>query len=264
MTHGKILVVLPTLGDRLSTLEETLESIDEQRAQVNLQLVVILPASATEARKLAASQGACLVDDPRKGISHAINLGVETATDEQYYAWIGDDDLFRVGGLHTLRTLMEESPANVVAFGGCDYIDPAGRTIVTNRAGKSAQWLQPWGPNLIPHPGSIIRIADMREVGLFDTDLKYAMDLDMFLKLRHRGTFVATKSVVAAFRWHPESVTVGNRRASSRESEQIKLRYLPTGLRPVSPLWSVPVRIAAAYAARSISKRAASLERGTP
>ena len=131
MTHGKILVVLPTLGDRLSTLEETLESIDEQRAQVNLQLVVILPASATEARKLAASQGACLVDDPRKGISHAINLGVETATDEQYYAWIGDDDLFRVGGLHTLRTLMEESPANVVAFGGCDYIDPAGRTIVT-------------------------------------------------------------------------------------------------------------------------------------
>lgn len=259
MSGGSILVVLPTLGDRLDYLAETIESIDGQRSDVELTLVVIAPPGATAARDYASSHGAVVVDDPKKGISTAINLGIEAATDEAYYAWIGDDDLFRPGGLQTLRSLIEARPDNLVAYGGCDYVDEKGRLLATSNAGRLAQWLQPWGPNLVPHPGSLIRLDAMRAVGLFEADLKYAMDLDLFLKLRRRGRFVFTRESVSAFRWHADSLTVGNRSGSSAESEAIKMRHLPRGVRPFSVLWNRPIRIASAHAARTLNDRARKL-----
>jgi glycosyltransferase involved in cell wall biosynthesis len=259
MAEADVLVVLPTLGDRLALLEETLESVDAQRVTTRLRLVVVLPPGAVQARALAEAHGATLVEDPGAGISHAINLGVAAADGERYYAWIGDDDLFRPGGLRALQELLESRRDAVLAFGACDYVDLDGRLLFTNRAGRLARWLLPWGPDLIPHPGSLIHIDAMRRVGLFDEDLRYAMDLDLFLKLRREGRFVATRTSVSAFRWHVASLTVAGRRKSSAEADLVKRRHLPRALRPLSPTWSLPVRVAASYAARSVSRRAAAL-----
>ena len=256
MNGGRILVVLPTLGERLDTLEQTLASVEEQRRDVDLTLVMVLPGQAAEARELAKRHAAVLVEDPMKGISHAINLGIEAGSDEEYYAWIGDDDLFLPNGLKTLQGLIEQRSDAVASFGACQYIDPDGKILRTNSAGRLAEWLLPWGPNLIPHPGSMIRLTALRRVGLFDEELKYAMDLDLFLKLRRTGHFISTRAPVSAFRWHPASLTVSARKKSSAESEMIKRRHLPRGLRAISPAWSIPVRWAASLAARSMNSAA--------
>ena len=251
--------MLPTLGDRLDTLRETLDSVEAQRADVPITLVVVTPPGATAARKLSASYGAVVVDDPKEGISAAINYGLAARTTEKYYAWIGDDDIFRPGGLATLRRILESTPSAVLAFGGCDYIDAEGRTIATSNAAGLAVFLLSWGPDLIPHPGTMIRLDDLQAIGGFDVSLKYAMDLDAFLTLRSHGKFAHTRTSVSGFRWHPDSLTVANRLASSRESEAVKRRHLPVVLRPVSPLWQYPIRWASAVAARGVSARARSL-----
>ncbi len=254
----------PTLGDRLSYLAETLRTIDAERTSVDLTLVVVLPASAVEARSLAEAHQAVVVEDPRRGISEAINAGIRAATTEEYYAWMGDDDLFRPGGLSHLREMLAANPDAVVAYGACDYIDPEGRVIVTSRAGRAAQWLLPWGPDLIPHPGSMIRLTALLEIGMFDTSLRYTMDLDAFLKLRRRGRFMCTRRSVSAFRWHPDSLTVANRAASSAESDEVKRRHLPRLLRPLSPVWHVPVKWASSVAAQRVTRRALSLAAKNP
>ena len=264
MSEGKVLVVLPTLGDRLTYLEETLRAIDAERTRVDLTLVVVLPARAVDARKVAEAHQAVIVEDPRRGISEAINAGILAATDEEYYAWMGDDDLFRPGALSVLRGLLEANPDAVVSYGGCEYIDPEGRVIGVSKAGRAAQWLLPWGPDLIPHPGSMVRLAALREVGMFDPSLKYVLDLDVFLKLRSQGRFVCTRRSVSAFRWHPNSLTVAGRAASSAEAEAVKRRHLPKLLRPVSPAWLVPVKWAASIAARGVSRRARGLSSKQP
>ena len=256
-----ILVVLPTLGDRLESLAETLASVDEQRSNVRLRLVVIAPESAVAARALARQHGATIVDDPGTGISEAINLGIDARAGEVFYAWIGDDDLFRPSGLATLQGLLDDDAGAVVAYGGCDYIDAQGNILGRSRAGKIAQIILPWGPDLIPHPGSMIRLDDLMAVNRFDISLKYAMDLDLFLRLRVRGRFVFTRNPVSAFRWHPDSLTVASRQKSSAESEAVKARYVRPWLQPVSFFWVLPVRWASSLAARSVSKRARSFLR---
>jgi glycosyltransferase involved in cell wall biosynthesis len=256
MISSDILVVLPTLGDRLDTLAETLDSVDAQRVDVRLTLVVVAPARAIEARELAAAHGAVIVDDPKTGISAAINRGLSARSTEKYYAWIGDDDLFRPGGLGLLFQSLESDEAAVLAYGGCDYIDPSGTTLAVSNAGALAKFLLPWGPDLIPHPGTMVRLDALEAIGGFDVELKYAMDLDAFLKLRNHGRFIWTRRSVSAFRWHPDSLTVANRRNSSLESEAVKRRHLPTVLRPLSPLWNHPIRWASAFAAKRVSAKA--------
>jgi len=265
MQQSDVLVVLPTLGDRLEMLKQTLESVVEQRKTVGLTLVCVMPVGAIAAKAIALEYGAIVVDDPKTGISDAINSGLAQRTVESYYAWIGDDDLFRTGGLSRLKTMLDLDRSAVLAYGACEYIDPNGRVLATSRAGKMAEFLLPWGPDLIPHPGTMIRLDDLEKIGGFDSALKYAMDLDAFLKLRAYGSFVSTTVPVSAFRWHPDSLTVAGRLKSSKEAEFVKQRQLPAALKPLSPVWHLPVRWASAFAARSLTKKARTLaQAGSP
>lgn len=254
-----VLVVLPTLGDRLETLEQTLISVQLQKHSVKLRLVVVTPPNALEARVLAQKYDADVLDDPGIGISEAINVGIRARTSEKYYAWIGDDDLFRPNGLRTLLDLFDTTEDAIVTYGACDYIDINSQVIMTSKAGKLAQFLLTWGPDLIPHPGSMILLDSLEAVGCFDTTLKYAMDLDVFLKLQKLGKFISTKTVVTAFRWHPDSLTVASRKNSGAESEFVKARYLHPWIRPVSFLWVLPVRWASNMAAKRVNARARAL-----
>ena len=259
--NPSILVVLPTLGQRLDTLSKTLESINIQRAEVALRLIVVTPTRAKEARQLALTFGAEIVDDPGIGISSAINKGLEQRSGEQYYAWMGDDDLFLSKGLVTLQNLIEKDKRNVVAYGACKYIDPQGRTIGLSKAGKLAVHILGWGPDLIPHPGSLIDLDALFNVGLYDEDLKYVMDLDVFLKLKQNGPFISTKNPVSAFRWHPESLTVANRKGSATEAAMVKRRYLSPFAQKIAFLWEGPVFISSSLAAKLVNSRARKLSK---
>jgi len=256
MADPKLLVVLPTLGTRLDLLAEALESCVEVGKSVPLTVAVIVPKNASKARKLAKNAGAHIIDDPGTGMATAVNAGLACATSERYYVWVGDDDRLVASGISALVDELEKDDIAVVAHGQCDYITHAGAVIGTSGAGALARFLLSWGPNLIPHPGTIIRISALRSIGFFDPALNYALDLDVFLKLRGRGRFVSRPVVSAQFRWHPESLTVADRHASSLEAMAIKRSHLPAWARPLSPLWHWPVAWASMIASEIVSARA--------
>lgn len=248
-------VVIPTLGDRVTTLEETLRSVDAQRRDVDVEIIAVMPETALDAIALAERFDARVVLDPRQGISHASNLGMQVASHE-WFTWLGDDDLLRPGGLLKLTRLMLAESRPVFAYGGCDYVDESGRLIFVSRAGSLAARIQPWGPNLVPLPATMFDAEAVARAGRFESGLRYSMDLDLFLRLRSVGSSACTRTSVAAFRWHTSSTTVSDRRSSSREAEMVRRRHLPAALRPLSPLWHLPVRAASAVAAHRVSRRA--------
>ena len=256
MTDPKLLVVLPTLGTRLDLLAEALESCVEAGKRVPLTLAVIVPKGAAKARALARKAGARIIDDPGAGMASAVNAGLACATSERYYVWVGDDDRLVARGIAALVDELDKDDRAVVAYGQCDYITQSGSVVGTSGAGALARFLLPWGPNLIPHPGTIVRISALRSIGFFDPSLNYALDLDVFLKLRGTGRFVSRPVVSAQFRWHPESLTVADRHASSLEAMAIKRSHLPAWARPLSPLWHWPVAWASMVASGLVSARA--------
>ena len=253
-----VLIVVPTLGRRLDFLEQTLNSICVQEPTADI--VVVTPASAKDARALAASSGAVVADDPGS-LPAAINLGVSLASaDHEFVNWIGDDDLLAPGSLSTTVGIMRADPGIVLAYGACQYIDPLGRALWTNRAGWWAQRVLAWGPDLIPQPGMLVRLDAWRAVGGVDESLRFAFDLDLLLKLKRVGRFEDVGSVVSSFRWHPDSLTVSDRTASLEESEAVKRRYLTPTARRMAWLWEHPVRVATRTAANEVSRRAHAMQ----
>ena len=253
MDTVRIMVVLPSLGGRLDSLKLALDSCLSLPSWITATVLVVLPQQATEARDIAMSRGAEVTDDPGLGMAGAINSAISARKDERYYIWLGDDDLLVGPGIGRAVELLERSSRAVIAFGHCEYIDEAGAVIGTNGAGYLAALLLPWGPNLIPHPGTVVSLDALEEVGGFSPDLSYALDLDVFLKLRKLGQFLSVRAVTAQFRWHADSLTVADRRASSREAMKVKASHLPAWIRPLALLWQWPVAWASALAAKAVT-----------
>lgn len=253
--HRSVLAVVPTLGERVDTLGPALASIQSQQG-VAITLVVVAPRTADEARRVAADHEAVIVDDPKRGLSAAVNAAIAAANQEAYFSWIGDDDELHPYGLRTLVDLLESDPEAVVAFGACDYMDDRGRVFAVSRAGKWARRVLAWGPDLIPQPSSLTRLSAMRTVGDYDESLRFVMDLDMFLRLRRHGRYVSTPTRVAKYRWHPDALTVANRDASISEGDRVRRRHLPRPVRPFAVLWERPVRVAINVVSGQLSKRA--------
>jgi GT2 family glycosyltransferase len=254
---ARVLMVIPTLGDRLDLLRETLESVTSQTPKPDL--VVVLPLKNKAACKLAKEYGAELVEDPRS-LSGALNVGFAAAKPwHEFGAWMGDDDLLRPDALKTTLSALDKHPDAILAYGYCDYVDTDGNVLFTSRAGALAPWLMTWGPNLLPLPGLLYRLDAARSVGEYIVEHKYAMDLDMWLRLRKKGKFINTKKVVGAFRWHPTSITVANRNASLGEAAMIKRQHLPKLLKPVAPVWELPVKATTHIAVKRLNKKAKKL-----
>lgn len=251
-TKARILVVLPTLGQRSDLLKKTLESIKAQ-LPVSYDIAMIYPLDSKPTSKLADEYNAVKLADPG-GLSAALNTGISSAkAHHEYIAWIGDDDLIAPNSLATTLDALDTNPDAVVAYGYCDYIDSDGNKIFTSRAGSIAPWLMTWGPNLLPVPGALFRRSALKLAGDFDVNNKYSMDLDMFLRLRKIGKFINTRSVLASFRWHVDSTTVANRDKVLKETKIVKRRYLPRYLLAIAPLWEVPVDIATKIAAKRVN-----------
>jgi GT2 family glycosyltransferase len=254
MVIPRIRLVVPTLGQRVDYLRLCLESVLDQSCEADV--VVVAPMSAIEARNLCEVAGVTVIEDPG-GLSAAINKGAgHPPMDYEFINWLGDDDLLLPGALAKTRRALQLRPRAVLAFGRCRYVDPSGQLIGTSRAGRLAPWLMRWGPDLVPQPGMLVSGDAWRKVGGLDETLKYAMDLDLLLKLRQVGPFIALDEDLACFRWHPNSLTVADRSDSVREAEQVKRRYYGVRTQRFAGLWEPTVRHMNLAAGRRITRRA--------
>ena len=253
MADPRVLMVVPTLGRRPLLLKQCLASIAAQ--SVETRTVLVAPPSAPVVTELADRHGASVVDDPG-GLAAAINAGVDSAPGVPYVNWIGDDDLLEPGSLAATVAALDTDPGAVLAYGACRYIDEDGRQLWVSRAGRWAPRILKWGPDLIPQPGMLVRRSAWDAAGGLDSTFRFAFDLDLLLSIQPMGRFVDVGEVVSSFRWHHDSLTVGDRSASLRESEAARRRALSPTARRLAWLWEAPVRLATRTAAAELHRRA--------
>lgn len=237
---ASVLIVVPTLGQRPEMLRAALGSVVSQRSVV-LTAVVVAPPSATGVARLCEELGARHVAQASRGIAAAINLGWrlfgETAS---YWGWLGDDDLLADGSVAWSVGVLETMPTAAMVYGNCEYIDEQGQRLFVARPTAWAARLLRWGPNLVPQPGSLARAAAIGAAAGLDEALRYAMDLDLFLRLQRVGPIVYTPRTLASFRWHKGSTTVQSTRDSEQEVRYVRRRSWRGWERLVGPLLEAP------------------------
>lgn len=242
---------MPTLGTRPDLLIECLTSIKNAGSAY---VVVVAPNSAD----LSHIESLGLIDsrvlDPGEGLPAAINHGIQSLPQSiKYVNWLGDDDKLLFGALEQAKSILDTDENTSYVFGGCNYIDINGRILMTNYSGRWAKILMRFGPDLVPQPGALIRRKSFEEIGYLNTKYGWAFDLEMFIQLGKIGRGQFIKHVLAEFRWHEGSLTVGARDGSSREAKAIRKAHMPFIMRPLMPLWELPLKLVGEIAAKRLS-----------
>ena len=248
----EVLLVVPTLGQRIPLLRKTLVSISEQLIPID---VVVVSPNLPDVQALCLEFGHRWLPDPGSQ-AEAINRGIGELGDGYFgVGWLNDDDELEPNTAH--RVLEELKAKDVVlAYGACRYVNPEGMTLGISRAGRLAPLVLPWGPDLIPQPGMLVRTNAWRSVGGLDTTFRLAFDLDFILRIRREGTLRYVPCVVSQFMWHPNSLTVENRALNLVESERARVAALPRRIRWLAPVWERPAQFAVKLAASVVSRRA--------
>jgi GT2 family glycosyltransferase len=246
------------MGTRPDYLPQCLNSIQKAGTGDNAAYVVMVAPTTFDAKEFITSGLVHkIVADPGIGLSEAINAGFDAMPGEiEYMNWLGDDDLLSKGSLLKTAQALEADESLSFVFGSCDYVDPHGNVIWTNKSGQWAVPLLRFGPDLIPQPGALFRRSSFENVGGLDSKFGWAFDFDLFIKLSKLGKGKFLNQTLASFRWHPESLSVEFRRKSVAEASAVRLSHLPTVLKSIAFIWEWPVRQATLLAGERVTATA--------
>lgn len=250
---ARVGIVVPTIGGRPEYLPLALKSI---RDAGNAYILLVGNKGFDASRFLADGLIDAYLDEPEQSVAKAINFGIRALpSDIQYINWLGDDDLLTPGSITAALERISKEDSPVLVFGGCDYIDPAGKKIFSNKSGSWAVPLLRFGPQLIPQPGALYRRDAFEKVGGLSNKYGWAFDFELFYSLSKIGKAVYLPKVLAQFRWHPGSLSVSRRRESVNEASAVRKSHLPKSLRAISEIWEWPVRQATYLAGVRVSKK---------
>jgi GT2 family glycosyltransferase len=254
--NARVGIVVPTLGKRPDYLEKCLRSI---RSAGDAHILLVGPSTLNTVALQSDSLIDSFVADAGVGLASAINQGINALpASVEYVNWLGDDDILKPESLATSSEVLDSKSNAVMAFGSCEYIDDQGSVVWINRSGPWAVPLLRFGPDLIPQPGALFRRPAFEAVGGLNSELGWAFDFDLFIRLSKLGKLQFMNQTMAQFRWHPESLSVEHRKLSVAEASKVRISHLPSWIRPISFIWEYPVRQATLIAGKRVTAKAQS------
>ena len=219
----KVRVIVATLGERES-LENCFRSIKNQELP-DKEVIIVTPLKklkkVEELAKNIFEINYKIIEDANNGLSAAINQGFNAKGDFKYFCWINDDDQLEAGSLQRSVSFMETNKDYSAVVGNLKYKFEKSKKVIINKVSKVNLLISEIGPNLIPQPGSLIR-KDKINNFLLNEKYNYAMDLDLFLRLKKNGKIGIIKEVQAILNYDLNTITLKNRKEASKEAFKIR------------------------------------------
>jgi len=166
----------------------------------------------------------------RGGIAHAMNVGIKMATGD-VVAHLHSDDYY-------LDAQVLSDVADAFTKTDAQWLFGRTKTDLGNVL-EVPSWSMPTYSrkrllrgNFIAHPATFVRRSMYERCGVFDENIKYAMDYDLWLRLSKHADPVFVNRWIAAFRRHSGSLSSANALAALADDYRVRCNYL--GLNPLS------------------------------
>ena len=165
-----------------------------------------------------------LIQNITGGISRAMNVGIEAAHGEIILHLHSDDYLAHPKVLSRVNVCFN-APT-------CEWL--YGRTL-TDYDGRWTPEVPHFHPysysrllkgNIIPHPATFVRRSVFKRLGLFNENLRYAMDYDMWLRVGSLINPIQVREFFSVFRAHAGSMTYANKLDSFTEDHMVRRSHL--------------------------------------
>ena len=207
-----------------ATLADTLASVRAQTCQ-DLEHIFV-DAGSTDATldMIAAYPGnKVLLRDVGGGISRAMNHGIAAASGE-FVAHLHSDDYYMSGDVLAGVAAQFDASRRDWLFGAVQVLKD-GAMVAPCPQGPFSYFALASGAAFIPHPAAFVRRSLFARAGMFDEQLRYAMDIDLWLRLAALSRPATLDRPLAVFRDHAGSVSSANRIKARQEEWRVRRRY---------------------------------------
>jgi len=209
----KISVITPSYNQGLF-IERTISSILGQEFDGEMEYLVIDGGSIDTTLEILEKYRARLsfVSEKDEGLADAVNKGLDMATGE-IVGWLNSDDLYRPGTIAQVMDYFEKNPECMWLYGKCRIINQKNREIYKNVTRYKNLLLRRYSysrlltENYISQPAVFFRRSLIDEVGKLNTELRYAMDYDLWLRFGKRTPAGVIPVYLSDFRRHPGSLS---------------------------------------------------------
>ena len=163
-----------------------------------------------------------IVSEPDVGQADALNRAWQRlAPDHPYLTWINADDVLHPHGFSQALELAEQRPDTSGVYGAFLIIDEDGHVIEFIRRPPRLRRIDLlYVDSLVPGIAAICRTSAVQDAGMFDTNLRYALDHDLFIRLSRFGSLRGVPQPTFSFRQHAGSKTTGVEADRSRAEAQ--------------------------------------------
>ena len=185
-----------------------------------------------------------VIREPDRGAADAINKGFQVATGD-ILCFLNSDDTFLPGALHRVAREIDPAVGRHVVMGRCRFVDEHGRFFGVEHPCHFESFrrvLEVWKGHFIPQPSVFWTPEVWKTCGPLEIGLIH-LDYDLFCRFARRYRFHVIDQVLANYRLHSESKTVGWSEADRLEdSIRLSKRYWGSPLLPL--YWRLTLSLA--------------------
>ena len=180
------------------TIARTIASVLSQRSDdITIEYIVIDGGSTDGTQQIVQSYGKAIdyfTSEPDNGIADAFNKGIAHAQGD-IIGIINSDDMLLPEAIKKVRDYFDVHPGIEVLHGDMLLYDD---NILVKRIRPARHWWYPWRIVFFNHPATFVRKVIYDRYGVFNTDYKYAMDIDLFARWVKAGVKIAYTAIPLA------------------------------------------------------------------
>jgi glycosyltransferase involved in cell wall biosynthesis len=198
----KVSVVIPAYN-AMTYLPETVESVLRQTF-TDFEVLIIDDGSSDHIRQWADQQTdprIKLISQVNQGVSVARNTGIAHAQGE-YIAFLDADDLWETTKIEKQVRCLDANPALGLVHTWMVFIDKQGKStgrIISSHT-EGNVWKQLVEKNTIACSSVMVRRCCFEVIGLFDQNLEFAEDWDMWIRIGYHYPFAVIKEPLYYYR----------------------------------------------------------------
>lgn len=217
-------------------LGDAIRSVISQNMGDQVELIICDAAStdnSVEVIKKYEDKVSWWCSEKDKGQSDAFNKGFSHATGK-YGCWLNADDIVMPGALKKITGYLNAHPECEWLAGSTVFVDANLEVWKCSRCVKVWRFLGRFAPAApVNGPSSVFLLSNLRELGGFDINAHYVMDVDLWRRFWYKGIKLHyLDDYLWGFRLHEESKTASTitehrvkDQEISDEGDRINVRY---------------------------------------
>lgn len=196
--------------NQVEFLEKTIQSVINQKKDVDLEYIVVDPGSTDGSRDIVSKYQALIdhvIFEPDTGPSDGLNKGISLASGE-VLGFLNSDDILYPGSLKNAIEYFTKFP-EIDVISGNGYVIDRDDNVIRRCFSRSVSLKNfAYGVSILIQPSTFFRQEIFKKTSGFNPDNKCNWDGELFIDMAlHGGKFLRCDKVWSGYRLHDVSIT---------------------------------------------------------